>query len=416
MSAILLLTTIGVQVGSALYNNIRGKKQAVELASRQQRLEEKILRNGIENSREEYAQMCVLQREIEQAMHNDRLELIKNNHFKSIQLDAYNVSLEHWPLFTPPYVIKGQLLDNNALDPSSVDTIPLNCIMTTSTHRKFNQKIFPQLEEGLAQFCSRYWSSSQHNSIRFFQNAWRDNFVDLGSRIIDLYAHLDDVPTIVLSPVVCNGKITFRFYWWGISNNVQDQHTSEEMVYDPELAITISDDLSLSDEQIKNITNELITKLSAFISYFADLYYWNFYKYPPQLPQIISSDQILNLDNDTKSEYQNIYENIYQKIFKEDDVMVMVASYSKNIAQFLNSLVANCESKTSAELITDILQKVYNIKTGCKITDLSHIDPNKLLVDDIPMLSVLIKAARFSDNNNIAEQIIDIMRRKIICN
>lgn len=332
MSAILLLTTIGAQVGSALYNNIRGKKQTVELASLQQKLEEKILLNGIENSREEYMQMCVLQREIEQAMQSDRLELIKRNHLNSIQMEAYNVSLEHWPLFVPPYVIKGQLLDNNALGSSSVDTIPLNCIMTTSMHSKFNQKIFPQLEEGLAHFCSRYWSSLQHNSIRFFQNAWRDktygNTVDIGAHIMDLFAHLEDVPTIVLSPAVRNGKITFRFYWWGISNNIQDQHTSEEMVYDPELAITISDDLSLTDEQIKNITNELITKLSAFISYFADMYYWNFYKYTPQLPYIIKTNFVKKLQSDIVDDYVELYANL----FNRDNKNQLGAYNSKSIS------------------------------------------------------------------------------------
>ena len=256
MSVTLLLTTIAAQVGSAYFNSKRSKAQSAELAEQQQRLEEKIMLQGIENSREEYVQICALQREIEELMQKDRLELIQQNYLSSIELDAYNVSLEHWPLFTPPYVIKGQLIDGlSGIDSS--DAIPLNCIMTTSMHSKFNQKIFPQLEERLALFCSKHWNSSQANSIRFYQNAWRDNIIDLGSRIIDLYAHLDDVPTIVLSPVVRQEKITFRIYWWGISRNPKDQHTSDDMVYDPELAITITDDFALSEVEIEGLLNEL---------------------------------------------------------------------------------------------------------------------------------------------------------------
>ena len=282
MSVTLLLTTIAAQVGSAYFNSKRSKAQSAELAEQQQRLEEKIMLQGIENSREEYVQICALQREIEELMQKDRLELIQQNYLSSIELDAYNVSLEHWPLFTPPYVIKGQLIDGlSGIDSS--DAIPLNCIMTTSMHSKFNQKIFPQLEERLALFCSKHWNSSQANSIRFYQNAWRDNIIDLGSRIIDLYAHLDDVPTIVLSPVVRQEKITFRIYWWGISRNPKDQHTSDDMVYDPELAITITDDFALSEVEIEGLLNELSNKLSAVISFFADQYYFYMYNMAPKL-------------------------------------------------------------------------------------------------------------------------------------
>ena len=106
-----LLTTIAAQIGSAGFNSNRSKAQSAKLAEQQQYLEKKIMLQGIENSREEYAKLCALQREIEQLMQKDRLELIRQNCLSSIELDAYNVSLEHWPLFTPPYVIKGQLID-----------------------------------------------------------------------------------------------------------------------------------------------------------------------------------------------------------------------------------------------------------------------------------------------------------------
>ena len=74
MSVKLLLATIAVQVGSAYFNSKMSKAQSAKLAEQQQRLEEKIMLQGIENSREEYAQVCALQREIEQLMQKDRLE------------------------------------------------------------------------------------------------------------------------------------------------------------------------------------------------------------------------------------------------------------------------------------------------------------------------------------------------------
>lgn len=334
MSVTLLLTTIAAQVGSAYFNSKRSKAQSAELAEQQQRLEEKIMLQGIENSREEYAQVCALQREIEQLMQKDRLELIQQNYLNSIELDAYNVSLEHWPLFTPPYVIKGQLIDGLS-GANSTDAIPLNCIMTTSMHSKFNQKIFPQLEERLALFCSKHWNSSQPNSIRFYQNAWRDNVVDLGSRIIDLYAHLDDVPTIVLSPVVRNGKITFRIYWWGISGNAKDQHNKDAMVYDPDLAITVTDELALPEEQIEQIIEELSNKLSALISYFADQYYWIFYGYTPVLP-LLADDKDYSIKVGWRTNYSSQYKLLYKK--EIDEVSTKILNNPQAVIDLYNKI------------------------------------------------------------------------------
>lgn len=361
MSVTLLLTTIAAQVGSAYFNSKRSKAQSAELAEQQQRLEEKIMLQGIENSRDEYVQVCALQREIEQLMQKDRLELIQQNYLNSIELDAYNVSLEHWPLFTPPYVIKGQLIDGLS-GANSKDAIPLNCIMTTSMHSKFNQKIFPQLEERLALFCSKHWNSSQPNSIRFYQNAWRDNIVDLGSRIIDLYAHLDDVPTVVLSPVVRNGKITFRIYWWGISGNAKDQHNKDAMVYDPELAITVTDDLTLPEEQIEQIVEELSNKLSALISYFADQYYWIFYEYTPVLPLLVD-DKDYSKKVGWRTNYSSQYKLLYKKEIEE------VSTKTRNNPQAVIDLYNKIKPLIKDELPfpTEATKNLYKSKLNIRL-------------------------------------------------
>lgn len=407
-----LLATIAAQVSSAGFNSMRSKAQSAKLAEQQQYLEEKIMRNGIENSREEYAKLCALQREIEQLMQKDRLELIRQNCLSSIELDAYNVSLEHWPLFTPPYVIKGQLIDGLS-EVNSNDAIPLNCIMTTSMHHKFNQRIFPHLEEKLALFCSKYWNPSQPNSIRFYQNAWRYSIVDLdlGSRIIDLRAHLNDVPTIVLSPVIRNGKITFRFYWWGISNNVQDQHTSEEMEYDPELPITFTDDLALSDEQLKEVIERLSNKISILISFFADQYYWNFYNYAPLLPYILSMNSTKDSCADLES-YEEAYAKAYKDLIGEN--LSNISYRAPHIVDFLGSLVyLGALRPYMSDLIKDLLLKIYHVRTGVQVNELSDLDSSKLCVDDIKLVSKLASIAKVHGDKEVANSIVDILRKKL---
>lgn len=410
MSIAVLLTTIAAQVGSAYFNSKWSKEQSAKLAEQQQRLEEKIMLQGIENSREEYAQVCALQREIEQLMQKDRLELIQQNYLNSIELDAYNVSLEHWPLFTPPYVIKGQLIDGLS-SANSTDAIPLNCIMTTSMHSKFNRKIFPQLEERLALFCSKHWNSSQPNSIRFYQNAWRDNIVDLGSRIIDLYAHLDDVPTIVLSPVIRDGKVYFQIYWWGMSKNTKDQHYNDYMLYDPELPITFTDDLELQEEQIEQIIEELSNKISILISFFADQYYWNFYNYAPLLPSILS----MNSTKDSCADLE-FYEKAYAKAYKDliGENLSNISYRAPHIVDFLGSLVyLGALRPYMSDLIKDLLLKIYHIRTGVQVNQLSDLDSSKLCVDDIKLMSKLASIAKAHGDKEVANGIVDILRKKL---
>jgi len=278
-------------------------------------------------------------------------------------------------------------------------------------HSKFNQKIFPQLEERLALFCSKHWNSSQPNSIRFYQNAWRDNIVDLGSRIIDLYAHLDDVPTIVLSPVIRNGKITFRFYWWGISNNVQDQHTSEEMEYDPELPITFTDDLALSDEQLKEVIERLSNKISILISFFADQYYWNFYNYAPSLPYILSMNSTKDSCADLES-YEKAYANAYKDLIGEN--LSNISYRAPHIVDFLGSLVyLGALRPYMSDLIKDLLLKIYHVRTGVQVNELSDLDSSKLCVDDIKLISKLASIAKAHGDKEVANGIVDILRKKL---
>ena len=297
-----LLLTLAAQVGSAVFNSIKSNEQANMLADKQRELEKKITLDGINNAREEYAQICALQRELENLMHIDRLGLITENHKQNILNNAYSVALSNWPLLIPPYIIKKDNIFESGMI-SEMSSLPLNCILTTSTNRKFNNNIFIRLEENVATFCSHNWNLCRDKSVRFYQNSWRHNSTDVGSRIYDLYTHLKDIPTLVLSPFISDNGIVFKFYWWGISQNPDDIHINNSSnIYDPKLSIKVTDDFNYNPDEVNSIINELSAKLSAFISYFADLYYWNCYHISPSLPGFIK-DGTLELDSEAINEY-----------------------------------------------------------------------------------------------------------------
>lgn len=352
---ITFLTTLAAQIGSACYNNYKGKKHAEDIARKQQIFEEKVTREGIANARAEFAELCALQREIEKKMQYDRLDLINTNYNNSILIAAYEKSLGTWPLMVPPYVIKNDIV--LSLNQSESKTIPLNCILTTSTDSKFNKAIFYKMEEILSCFCSKYWNVSAKKSIRFFQEAWRDNFRDVGSKHKDLYSHLSDVPTLVISPVIKNKKLIFRFYWWGLSPNPSDAHlndTANEL--DPEVDAQFTSGMNYDNELVESVLSVCIPKLEAFISFFADMYYWNFYSDNFLLPKLIENN-ILRLPHEDKVNYCQEYsklicEYVDKKRFQLVDDSIIIEN--------VNSITS---IDNNSSVLTAVFEKILNINS-----------------------------------------------------
>lgn len=369
--AIAFLTTLAVQVGAAFINNKKNSQHSALIAQKQQAFEEKVAREGMENAQAELAELCALQREINEKMQRDRLDLINSNHKRSLMLDAYAESLKDWPLMVPPYVLKNDIL--LSLGWSDRGVIPLNCILTTSTDSKFNNAVFYRLEEDIACFCSRYWNVSACKSIRFLQETWRHTSTnkDVGSYHKDLYAHLADIPTLIISPVIIGGKLLFRFYWWGLSPNPEDAHLNDVAnMFDPELSVPFETGQAYTDDVVSLILAECTPKLEAFISYFADLYYWSFYKKVPTLPNLLSSKAIV-LQHETLSEY--------------------MLAYGKCIVQ---SLEDSTLWRTDSELIVESTKSIMqNNPDGNLIYEIhKSILCNKdcLAVSDLPLLNGLL--------------------------
>ncbi len=288
-TTISFLSTVAVQIGAAAMNSSHSRKHNEEMARKQRAFDEKMAREGIDNARAEFAELCKFQKELDAEMHRERLNVIRESARQNISLDAYAQSLANWPLMVPPYVLKNESLYDSEYDENY--TIPLNCILTGSSNMALNSSVMGALEENLADFCSQYWNVANSRSVRFLQEAWRNPNVGADSTRLNLYVHLKNIPTLVLSPVVKEDRrLVFRFYWWGMSPDAAQAHINGIDEFDPE--ITMPSVFPVSEEDRARILDECTPKLAALISYFADLYYWNFYRLPPVLPGLISSGAI----------------------------------------------------------------------------------------------------------------------------
>lgn len=394
-----IIATLAVQLASAYFNCTRSNKQASEIAKKQHELEEKILRDGIENCRQEFIMLSSLQRELERQTQQDRLSLIRSNHTKNIINSAYSQSLSTWPLLIPPYVLKrDSLLGNSQI--SSNYMLPLNCIITTSMNSKFNSKVFTKLEERVAEFCSHNWSQASKKGICFLQNAWRDTITDVGSKIYDLYAHLADVPTLVLSPIIKDdGKLTFRFYWWGISSDDVQHIDDSGNEYDPCIDVRFNTDFKYDTSLVENIINELGNKLSAFISYFADLYYWNFYGYKFTLPALLAKGIII-LDTQSTSDYCEEYK---KQLIEYVDKYPKVQLDSKLLSSSIQELETITKMSPAKEIITSLMSKEDFMLSS----DVRLIEDIEVCLDNLGN-DVSVQVSKFKNQLRAKETIITI--------
>lgn len=357
--AIAFLATIAAQMGSAWINSSRSKSHSKKMAELQRAYEEKAAIEGIENARAEFAELCSFQREMEKQTHIDRLELIKNNHDQTLYQVAYERSLHKWPLLVPPYVIANAPLTIGA---SINQCIPLNCILTTSSNLSFNRHVFPKIEEQLSIFCSKYWNISANKSVRFFQEAWKDTANDIGSLHKDIYAHLKNVPTLLISPVLKNETLLFRFYWWGLSLDPTDAHVDELNELNPELSISIASDTKFDSEISNLIVKESVPKLEAFISFFADLYYWNYYGESPVLTTLLQSGVISLPQSETKE-----YVNEYGKLLVE---YIEKSKYSSRNNKLILDTTKSLSSYDDSEIINPVLSTFLSDKDFLHTSDL----------------------------------------------
>lgn len=384
--AIAFLATIAAQMGAAWFNSNRNKAHSKKMAELQRAYEKKVTLEGIENARAEFAQLCAFQREIEKQSQVDRLNLIRDNHEQILLQDAYENALHKWPLLVPPYVIANAPF---TLDSVEEQTIPLNCILTTSSDLGFNNNIFHKLEEQIALFCTKYWNVSAKKAIRFFQEAWRDNAKDIGSRHKDIYAHLKNIPTLLISPVLKNDTILFRFYWWGLSLDPSDAHIDELNELNPELTIPITVKMKYDDETVNLIIDQCVPRLEAFISFFADMYYFNFYKMAPSLPSMLSLHQI-ELGLEEINAYKNTYSSCFDKFLQDQPQVKNLDGIIEGFAPCINN---------NSNLSSNLIEYVKRLPEAKQPDCISALKTLSNLLDDkseISIISQFIDCIEFS--------------------
>ncbi|MBQ4485343.1 MAG: dynamin family protein [Prevotella sp.] len=300
------LGVIALQLATGYINTKRQCKLSSKVAAAQQAFEEKATLEGIERARDEFNRLCALQREIDMQMQQDRIIQIQKSFYSDLDLIAYSESLKNFPLLVPPFVMKNEslpILPEAAIESKRSEKVSMHCILTNCMDTHFNTTVFPELEERLSNYFCKYWNIGSSRPILFYQGGWRDKRIDARSSFSNLKSELGTLPTLVISPIITkeNG-LRFEFLCWGMGT-VQNKPESFVPIG---LKFNYQPNYNYSDDEKKYVLDELVPSLAAFISFFADRYYWNYYRMFPILPSLIVNKKI-ELNPKSRDEYVTQY-------------------------------------------------------------------------------------------------------------
>lgn len=378
MSATVTIGAILLQLGAGYINSRRQCKLSNDMAAAQKDFEEKATLHGIENARNEYRQLCGLQREIEIRMQQDRIQQIRDNFYSSLDIIAYSESLRNFPLLVPPFVMKNESLplqSDEFTNNASKEKVAMHCILTNCTDTQFNVKIFPELEERLSGYFCEYWNIGSPHSILFYQGGWKDSTKDARPYISNLKSELRTLPTLVISPVITESDgLQFLFSCWGMGT---EQEFSDNSVFVPQgLKFDYKPNHPYSEEEKESILNELVPSLEAFISFFADVYYWFYYGTPPLLPSLIKENciesSLLQCD-DYKCQYSDILQ-----MERCNGILPYSNKTHYNQLLYIASLINYVSEKDIQRLLIELLYPIAKLNGFCT-SDYDDLDVTDLI-------------------------------------
>jgi hypothetical protein len=122
--------------------------------------------------------------------------------------------------------------------------------------------------------------------------------------------------------------------------------------------------------------------------------------------------------NSTKDSCADLesYEKAYAKAYKDliGENLSNISYRAPHIVDFLGSLVyLGALRPYMSDLIKDLLLKIYHVRTGVQVNQLSDLDSSKLCVDDIKLMSKLASIAKTHGDKEVANGIVDILRKKL---
>ena len=418
--------TIAIQIGAAYLNYTTNKKTAAEIKSMQRKNRKADLEHGYKRNEEKFRASCEFQYQMEAAGHQQRMNDINDDFINAFELTAHTYAMNNYPLMISPYFISksviakcGTELDNFRQE--------LLCILTNSNDVNFNAFVYPKIDMRLNESISEYWNHKSLHTVCYYPEIWNTAHLYSDEKILNLQANIK-TPTITITPYFVKGNertsIEIKVNFW---NRADEKKKGSRLSFSIPTGIEIAKPINQytcdeRDELVTDIFNFIICILGVQ----TDLHYWATSYQAPLLPSLISNNKI-ECGDLIKSGCLNSYVNSFRKLVlgqvdsnnSEMDTIrdlaeITLYNFPERSVNFLRSIIqlTGDESITST-LLTETLLTIFRSRNDITVSSTSEIDTKYLAIDDINIISELIKIAQSCNRNDIIPDFIDLIRKRI---
>lgn len=416
------------QIAVSLITQAENRETAEAIKEEQRRAKKKEILDGQKRDMEKFLRSCELQEQMELDAHKHKIKTIRQGFMNSFEKMFRKDNLEkHYRLNVSPYIIQRSVIPQTDADIDNVRH-ELFCILTGSNDTRFNSEVLPYIDERISNIISQLWNETSNHTVCYYQNMWDLNSNPFSEEDIENLHVLIPTPTATVTPLFSTSenriKLTLFVNVWG--TNIDNTITKLEV--DPGISFEQLPK-TYSPSEIESITDKVALYSVCAIGQIADIFYWTNFYLSPLLP-ILIGDGILDVPASLKSQYADIYSHIYRQMvlgllpdeagtpeslqLAKDIVEINQYNHPERCVRFLENVMKLSKfDSASSSLVRESMISIYQAKTDQVERNLNHINAVLLQKEDINEVMKLIELARECNDEGLARDIIEIIKRKI---
>jgi len=366
------ITMMVASVGMQFFSNYKNNAKSKELQQKQFDFQKAALDHDFERARILQADSAKLALELENEVHQQRLEDIQHNYDDVLHNFATGFTIKNWPINVLPFVMRGESF--GSLFAGMSKSISVHCIFTPSNCTWFNTLFYDDIDLQLESEMNNNWNAQSTHPVVYYGGGWnRRERVMVGNRpkvipsIIDLddidliYTKLKSVPTVVITPYF-DTKLYFRVRLWGMGDNKDSYRieVSDNNAANGQFCFTYEYEKDVEPEQTEVYLNtsvsEFVQYLESLVGAIVDKYFWNFYGVCPLLPFIKNDNSIPKLVKDNATHSIQILEG-----FSKETILQRTKEEIIELVQSMFSLLKVDAVKLS------LIKRIFNAYCSLRI-------------------------------------------------
>lgn len=398
------VTMMVASIGMQFFTQHATNKKSAEIQEKQREFQKAAAEHDFERMRRLQAESAKLALELEAEVHQERVNDINNNYDSLLENFAHSFAIQNWPLNVLPFVMKGESF--GSLFNGTTKSVNMHCILTPSNCEWFNEMFYDDIDFRLEAEMNNNWNAQTAHPIVYYGGAWNRRSMRHGISVpneinlvdIDLLkVKLKNVPVVVITPYF-DPWLHFRVQLWGMGKDSDapfriDIPHGNDLEYSKRI-FSYEYNKNTKDEMSKDFINttieEFVPYLESMIGFISDEYFWELYKLPPVLPQIIQNsptwDNKLKLSSHSRYSYK--LKQMLSSVSNPEDSIIRQQTYN-HIISYIDRIGTNSDlSGEYLHSLNDTINYICSHEKTITNTDISccqlvyHYNSSKAYVNE----------------------------------